>query len=67
MVTARVHTLQQLYQRRSRPTPAGRGRSSTATPIEKKEDMRRRGVASPDGWDAVVWKFAEPVVSRVLN
>ena len=23
--------------------------------------MRRRGVASPDGWDAVALTFAEPV------
>jgi hypothetical protein len=29
--------------------------------LEKKEDMRRRGVPSPDGWDAVVLTFAEPV------
>ncbi|MFD0738247.1 hypothetical protein ACFQZQ_02950 [Lysobacter koreensis] len=29
--------------------------------LEKKEDMRRRGVASPDGWDAVALTFAEPV------
>ena len=30
--------------------------------LEKKEDMRRRGVKSPDGWDAVALTFAEPVV-----
>ena len=29
--------------------------------IEKKEDMRKRGVKSPDGWDAVALTFAEPV------
>jgi len=29
--------------------------------LEKKEDMRRRGVPSPDGWDAVALTFAEPV------
>lgn len=29
--------------------------------LEKKEDMRRRGVASPDGWDAIALTFAEPV------
>jgi hypothetical protein len=35
--------------------------SNTRLLIEKKEDMRRRGVASPDGWDAVALTFAEPV------
>jgi hypothetical protein len=35
--------------------------SNTRLLIEKKEDMRRRGVASPDGWDAVVLTFAGPV------
>lgn len=39
--------------------------------IEKKEDMRRRGVPSPDEWDAVVLTFAEPVAvvyeAPVLN
>lgn len=29
--------------------------------LESKEDMRRRGVRSPDEWDAVVLTFAEPV------
>lgn len=29
--------------------------------LEGKEDMRRRGVRSPDDWDAVVLTFAEPV------
>lgn len=29
--------------------------------LEKKEDMRRRGTPSPDGWDAVALTFAEPV------
>jgi hypothetical protein len=28
--------------------------------LEKKEDMRRRGVRSPDEWDAVALTFAEP-------
>lgn len=37
--------------------------------IEKKEDMRRRGVKSPDEWDAVALTFAEPVavVSAVVE
>jgi len=29
--------------------------------LEKKEDMRRRGAASPDGWDAIALTLAEPV------
>jgi hypothetical protein len=29
--------------------------------LERKEDMRRRGVPSPDEWDAVALTFAEPV------
>jgi hypothetical protein len=36
--------------------------SLTRLQIEKKEDMRRRGVPSPDGWDTVALTFAEPVV-----
>jgi len=35
--------------------------SSSRVLLEKKEDMRRRGVHSPDGWDAVALTFAEPV------
>jgi hypothetical protein len=35
--------------------------SSTRLMLEKKEDMRRRGVPSPDEWDAVALTFAEPV------
>lgn len=39
--------------------------------LEKKEDMRRRGVRSPDGWDSVALTFSEPVqdssYSRALN
>lgn len=35
--------------------------SNTRLVLEKKEDMRRRGVSSPDGWDAVVLTFAEPI------
>jgi hypothetical protein len=35
--------------------------SSSRVRLEKKEDMRRRGVASPDLWDAVALTFAEPV------
>ena len=32
--------------------------------LEKKEDMRKRKVASPDGWDAIALTFAEPVVEK---
>lgn len=35
--------------------------SNSRVLIESKEDMRRRGVRSPDDWDAVVLTFAEPV------
>lgn len=35
--------------------------SNTRLRMEKKEDMRRRGVPSPDEWDAVALTFAEPV------
>jgi hypothetical protein len=35
--------------------------SNTRLQIEKKEDMRRRDVPSPDEWDAVALTFAEPV------
>ncbi len=40
--------------------------SNSRVQLEKKEEMRRRGVPSPDEWDAVVLTFAEPVaVARV--
>jgi len=35
--------------------------SHTRLVLESKEDMRRRDVPSPDGWDAVALTFAEPV------
>lgn len=35
--------------------------SHTRLVLEKKEDMRRRDVPSPDEWDAVALTFAEPV------
>ena len=35
--------------------------SSARLQLEKKEDMRRRGASSPDGWDAIALTFAEPV------
>ncbi len=41
--------------------------SNTRLILESKDDMRRRGVASPDEWDAVALTFAEPVSGRVVN
>jgi hypothetical protein len=38
--------------------------SNTRLLLEKKDDMRRRGAASPDQWDAVALTFAEPVADR---
>ena len=35
--------------------------SNTRLILESKDDMRRRGVKSPDEWDAVALTFAEPV------
>jgi hypothetical protein len=33
--------------------------------IEDKDSMRRRGMMSPDEWDAVALTFAEPIVQRI--
>lgn len=41
--------------------------SLTRLQLEKKEDMRRRGVSSPDEWDAVALTFAEPVVEHAYR
>jgi hypothetical protein len=38
--------------------------SNTRLLLEKKDDMRRRGAASPDQWDAVALTFARRVESR---
>lgn len=35
--------------------------------LESKEDMRARGLRSPDEWDAVVLTFAEPVNEQNVN
>jgi hypothetical protein len=45
--------------------PAYKYDSHTRLQLEKKEDMRRREVASPDEWDAVALTFAEPVGPEV--
>lgn len=36
--------------------------SLTRVQLESKEDMRKRGLRSPDEWDAVALTFAEPVI-----
>ena len=41
--------------------------SNTRLVLEKKEDMRRRGVPSPDEWDAVALTFAEPVAPTAFR
>lgn len=35
--------------------------------VEKKEDMKKRGIRSPDGADALALTFAEPVIKRDDN
>lgn len=35
--------------------------SSTRLQLESKDDMRKRGVRSPDEWDAIALTFAEPI------
>ena len=35
--------------------------------IESKDDIRKRGLRSPDEWDAVALTFAEPVSDRVTQ
>jgi hypothetical protein len=42
--------------------PAYKYDSLTRLLLERKEDMAKRGVASPDEWDAVALTFAEPVL-----
>src|SRR3982751_5054995 len=45
-----------------KPRAAHKYDSMTRLQLEAKEAMRRRGVPSPDEWDAVALTFAEPVV-----
>jgi hypothetical protein len=47
--------------------PSYRYDSHTRLLLERKEDMRRRGVPSPDEWDAVALTFAEPVRSAAFR
>lgn len=44
--------------------PQPRASSNGRRLVEKKEDMKRRGLRSPDGADAVALTFAQPVLSR---
>ena len=41
--------------------PSYKWDSNTRLVLESKEDMMRRGIRSPDEWDAVALTFAEPV------
>jgi hypothetical protein len=43
--------------------PSYRYDSNTRLVLERKEDMRRRNLPSPDEWDAVALTFAEPVAA----
>lgn len=47
--------------------PGYRYDSRSRVLLESKEDMRRRGVQSPDGWDAVALTFAEPVIETTAD
>ena len=41
--------------------------SHTRLQLESKDQMRARGVSSPDEWDAVALSFAEPVSATPSN
>ena len=47
--------------------PACKYDSHTRLQLEGKDQMRARGVPSPDEWDAVALTFAEPVSSTPSN
>jgi hypothetical protein len=47
--------------------PGYRYDSHTRLQLESKDQMRARGVPSPDEWDAVALTFAEPVRDSVKN
>ena len=47
--------------------PCYRYDSNTRLVLEAKENMRRRGLSSPDEWDAVALTFAEPVAPTAAN
>jgi hypothetical protein len=47
--------------------PGYKTSSNGARLIESKKDMKKRGIRSPDGGDAIAMTFAEPVVPRALR
>src|SRR5436190_12385238 len=47
--------------------PSYRYDSNTGLVLESKDNMRRRGVSSPDEWDAVALTFAAPAVPAAAN
>lgn len=47
--------------------PGYKYRSNGTRLIESKQDMKKRGIRSPDGADAIAITFAEPVVPRHLR
>lgn len=47
--------------------PGYRYDSNTRLILESKPDMKRRGVRSPDEWDAVALTFAEPVTNSKIT
>jgi hypothetical protein len=47
--------------------PSYRYDSNTRLVLESKENMRRRGLSSPDEWDAVALTFAAPVAPAAAN
>jgi hypothetical protein len=48
----------------STPATPRRVRASDAILLERKDDMRRRGLASPDDGDALALTFAYPVAKK---
>lgn len=47
--------------------PGYRTHSNGSRLIESKENMKKRGVRSPDGADALAMTFAEPVIPRAMR
>jgi hypothetical protein len=47
--------------------PGYKYNSNSQLLIESKEDMRKRGISSPDEWDAVALTFAEPVADAAAR
>ena len=47
--------------------PGYKYNSDAQVQLESKEDMRKRGAPSPDGWDAIALTFAEPVAGPITS